>query len=68
MNSREQAKKYIANTEPSYHAKAQQAIEITQEIKRAAKKPKKAKTTWADFHARQGKWSAGNCCKPMTTA
>ncbi|MGP9457070.1 MobA/MobL family protein [Psychrobacter sp. AOP7-D2-23] len=55
---REQAKKYIAKTEPSYHAKAQQAIEILQEFKRAAK-DEKAKQHGADFHAQQGKSYTG---------
>ena len=55
---REQAKKYIAKTEPSYHAKAQQAIEILQEFKRAAK-DEKAKQHGADFHAQQGETYTG---------
>ena len=54
----EQAKQHIAKHEPSYHAKAQQAIEILQELNRA-KKDNKAKEHGADFHAQQGKTYSG---------
>lgn len=54
----EQAKQHIAKHEPSYHAKAQQAIEILQELNRA-KKDDKAKEHGADFHAQQGKTYSG---------
>ena len=40
MNT-ENRKKYIAKTEPSYHAKAQQAIEILQEFEEGSRKTKK---------------------------
>ena len=54
----EQAKQHIAKHEPSYHAKAQQTIEILQELNRA-KKDDKAKEHGADFHAQQGKTYSG---------
>lgn len=54
----EQAKQHIAKHEPSYHTKAQQAIEILQELNRA-KKDEKAKEHGADFHAQQGKTYSG---------
>lgn len=54
----EQAKQHIAKHEPSYHAKAQQAIEVLQELNRA-KKDGKAKEHGADFHAQQGKTYSG---------
>lgn len=54
----EQAKQHIAKHEPSYHAKAQQAIEILQELNRV-KKYDKAKEHGADFHAQQGKTYSG---------
>jgi hypothetical protein len=55
---REQAKQHIAKHEPSYHAKAQQAIEILRELNRA-KKEDKAKQHGADFHAQQSKTYSG---------
>ena len=55
---RERAKQHIAKHEPSYHAKAQQAIEILRELNRA-KKEDKAKQHGADFHAQQGKTYTG---------
>ena len=55
---RERAKQHIAKHEPSYHAKAQQAIEILRELSRA-KKEDKAKQHGADFHAQQGKTYTG---------
>ena len=55
---RERAKQHIAKYEPSYHAKAQQAIEILRELNRA-KKEDKAKQHGADFHAQQGKTYTG---------
>lgn len=55
---RERAKQHIAKYEPSYHAKAQQAIEILRELSRA-KKEDKAKQHGADFHAQQGKTYTG---------
>lgn len=54
----EQSRQYIAKHEPSYHAKAQQAIEILQELNRA-KKDDKAKEHGADFHAQQSKTYRG---------
>lgn len=53
-----QSRQYIAKHEPSYHAKAQQAIEILQELNRA-KKDDKAKEHGADFHAQQGQTYSG---------
>ena len=64
---REQVQKFIAKTEPSYHAKAQQAIEILQEFKRAAK-DEKAKQHGADFHALEASRIRVRYCEPMTTA
>lgn len=55
---RERAKQHIAKHEPSYHAKAQHAIEILRELNRA-KKEDKAKQHGADFHAQQGKTYTG---------
>lgn len=55
---RERAKQHIAKHEPSYHAKAQQAIEILRELNRA-KKEDKAKQHGADFHAQQSKTYTG---------
>ena len=49
---REQAKQHIAKHEPSYHAKAQQAIEILQGLQRT-KQDDIAKQHGADFHAQQ---------------
>ena len=55
---RERAKQHIAKHEPSYHAKAQQAIEILRELNRV-KKEDKAKQHGADFHAQQSKTYSG---------
>mgnify|MGYP000159157053 CR=1 FL=1 len=55
---REQAKQHIAEREPSYHAKAQQAIEILSELNRV-RQDNKAKQHGADFHAQQGKTYSG---------
>ena len=49
---REQAKARIAEHEPLYHAKVQQALEILQELERA-KQDNIAKQHGADFHAQQ---------------
>ena len=55
---REQAKQHIAKHEPSYHAKAQQAIEILQGLQRA-KQDDIAKQHGADFHAQPNKIYSG---------
>lgn len=55
---REQAKQHIAEREPSYHAKAQQAIEILSELNRV-RQDNKAKQHGADFYAQQGKTYSG---------
>ena len=54
----EQAKQHIAKHEPSYHAKAQQAIEILSELNRV-RQDNKAKQHGADFYAQQGKTYSG---------
>uniref|UniRef100_UPI00191A9E5E hypothetical protein n=1 Tax=Psychrobacter urativorans TaxID=45610 RepID=UPI00191A9E5E len=55
---REQAKEHIAKHEPSYHAKAQQAIEILQGLQRA-KQDDIAKQHGANFHAQPNKIYSG---------